>query len=76
MLLKESRVFIIFVESINGKILKIMKKNYNKESYIKIVDDTDLWIKVHAPKFYKVAFEYCIQLRDEEQNRQAKFMIK
>ena len=52
------------------------EKNYNKESYIKIVDDTDLWIKVHAPKFYKVAFEYCIQLRDEEQNRQAKFMIK
>ena len=52
------------------------EKNYNKESYIKIVDDTDLWIKVHAPKFYKVAFEYCIQLRDEERNRQAKFMIK
>ena len=52
------------------------EKNYNKESYIKIVDDTDLWIKIHAPKFYKVAFEYCIQLRDEEQNRQAKFMIK
>ena len=52
------------------------EKNYNKESYIKIVNDTDLWIKVHAPKFYKVAFEYCIQLRDEEQNRQAKFMIK
>ena len=52
------------------------EKNYNKESYIKIVDDTDLWIKVHAPKFYKVAFEYCIQLRDEERNRQAKFKIK
>ena len=48
----------------------------NKESYIKIVDDTDLWIKIHAPKFYKVGFEYCIQLRDEERNRQAKFKIK
>ena len=52
------------------------EKNYNKESYIKIVDDTDLWIKIHAPKFYKVGFEYCIQLRDEERNRQAKFKIK
>ena len=52
------------------------EKNYNKESYIKIVDDTDWWIKVHAPKFYEVGFEYCIQLRDEEQNRQAKFKIK
>ena len=52
------------------------EKNYNKESYIKIVDDADLWIKIHAPKFYKVGFEYCIQLRDEERNRQAKFKIK
>jgi len=52
------------------------EKNYNKESYIKIVDDTDLWMKIHAPKFYKVGFEYCIQLRDEERNRQAKFKIK
>ena len=50
-------------------------KNYNNRSYIKLVEDADIWIKVYANKFYKIAHIYCIQLRDEEGNRETKFKI-
>ena len=50
-------------------------KDYNSQSYIKLVDDADLWIKAHAIKFYEIAHKYCIQLRDEEGNRERKFNI-
>ena len=52
------------------------EENYNNQSYIKLVAGEDRWIKTFASKFYKVAHEYCIQLRDEEGNREAKFKIK
>ena len=51
------------------------EKNYNKKSYIKLVDDTDIWIKVYANKFYKITDKYCTQLRDEKGNRSTKFKI-
>ena len=50
-------------------------KSYNNRSYIKLVEDADIWIKVYANKFYKIAHIYCIQLRDEEGNREKKFKI-
>ena len=50
-------------------------KNYNNQSYIKLVGDVDIWIKVYANKFYKITDIYCIQLRDEEGNRETKFKI-
>ena len=50
-------------------------KNYNNRSYIKLVGDVDIWIKVYANKFYKITDIYCIQLRDEEGNRESEFKI-
>ena len=50
-------------------------KNYNNRSYIKLVGDVDIWIKVYANKFYKITDIYCIQLRDEEGNRETEFKI-
>ena len=47
------------------------EENYNNQSYIKLVAGEDRWIKTFASKFYKkVAHEYCIQLRDEEETGQ------
>ena len=48
------------------------EENYNNQSYIKLVQDSDRWIKVYAKKFYEIGFEYCIQL-DEKVNREQKF---
>ena len=50
-------------------------KDYNNQSYIKLVGDVDIWIKVYANKFYKITDIYCIQLRDEKENRETKFKI-
>ncbi len=50
-------------------------KNYNNRSYIKLVGDVEIWIKVYANKFYKITDIYCIQLRDEEGNRETEFKI-
>tara|TARA_B100000963_G_scaffold45441_1_gene33886 strand:- start:888 stop:2633 length:1746 start_codon:yes stop_codon:yes gene_type:complete len=51
------------------------EENYNNQSYIKLVAGEDRWIRTFASKFYEVAYEYCIQLRDEEGNRESKFKI-
>ena len=48
------------------------QENYNNRSYIKLVQDTDTWIKAYAKKFYEIGLEYCIQL-DEKVNREQKF---
>ena len=48
------------------------QENYNNRSYIKLVQDTDTWIKAYAEKFYGIGLEYCIQL-DEKVNREQKF---
>ena len=50
-------------------------KNYNSQSYIKLVEDTEIWIRVYTKRFYLKANDYCVQLRDEEGNRQTNFII-
>tara|TARA_S200000501_G_scaffold369701_1_gene409603 strand:- start:1055 stop:1321 length:267 start_codon:yes stop_codon:yes gene_type:complete len=50
-------------------------KNYNNQSYIKQVDDAEVWIRFYTKRFYLKANDYCVQLRDEEGNRQTNFKI-
>ena len=50
-------------------------KNYNSQSYIKLVEDSEIWIRVYTKRFYLKANDYCVQLRDEEGNRQTNFII-
>ena len=50
-------------------------KNYNSQSYIKLVEDTEIWIRVYTKRFYLKANDYCVQLRDDESNRQTNFII-
>ena len=50
-------------------------KNYNSQSYIKLVEDSEIWIRVYTKRFYLKANDYCVQLRDEEGNRQTNFKI-
>ena len=49
--------------------------NYNSQSYIKLVEDSEIWIRVYTKRFYLKANDYCVQLRDEEGNRQTNFKI-
>ena len=50
-------------------------KNYNSQSYITLVEDSEIWIRVYTKRFYLKANDYCVQLRDEEGNRQTNFKI-
>ena len=50
-------------------------KNYNSQSYITLVEDSEIWIRVYTKRFYLKANDYCVQLRDDESNRQTNFII-
>ena len=51
------------------------EKNYNNRSYIKLVHDSEVWIRFYTKRFYLKANDYCVQLRDEEGNRETNFKI-